>query len=768
MTVERVPRRALLASALAYAAITVLMGRDVIAALATSIASDPGDPLLTAAILAWNATRLPWTGAWYQYPIFHPTPDTLVLSEHLLSVSLIAAPLQWLTGSPLVTYNVTMLLSYPLCGVAMFVLLWRLTRNASAAFLAGLAYAFAPYRVSHLPHIQVLVSYWMPVALLGLHGYLDTRRWPWLVLFAVAWVLQGAANGYFLVYFTLVVALWAAWFLAARGRWRDVATMAIAMAAAILPLAPILYRYITVQGALGLSRSIGEINDYGGDIAAVLCAPDSLTFWGWLRAACRPEGEFFAGAALMVLCIAGAAWLRSCASAGQHRRHDSGETAGRVRVFVLRAALAVAFLYGVVTVVTLLVGPWQIDSPFRMSSSSADKPASVTLFFLLTGGLLSQRFHDFVRRGSTEGFYLLCAGVCWVLSWGPFPRLFGETVLYQAPYAWLVPLPGFSALRVPARLWMMVVLCLVVFMGLAFARLLAARTSRTARIIVVAGACGLVADGYTTIRAADVPRPLPSGVSGRIVLFLPIGDIHGDIAAGYQAVTREFRTINGLSGYEPPHYEALRTLARAGDDRLFGPFVSRGDVHVVVSSETADLRAMVERQPGARLESALGTALLYRVPSRPVPPPPTKPSGVRVPLAAVTSHCSPERLALLTDGDVGTGWGCGIRSPDQSLTADVGTPSRIGAIVHALGSAGVYFPRQLRVETSIDGVAWAAAWEGSPAAEVLYAALASPRETRMVIEFPPRPARYVRVSQLGREGDYGWSMAELEVWSGPR
>jgi hypothetical protein len=401
-----------------------------------------------------------------------------------------------------------------------------------------------------------------------------------------------------------------------------------------------------------------------------------------------------------------------------------------------------------------------------MSSSSADKPASVTLFFLLIGWLLSRRVHDFVRRGSVEGFYLLCAGVCWVLSWGPFPRLFGETVLYQAPYAWLVPLPGFSALRVPARLWMMVALCLAVFMGLVIARLLAARTHRAVRLIVLAGACGLIADGFTTIRAAEVPRPLPSGVSGRTVLFLPIGDIHGDIAAGYHAIMQGFRTINGYSGYEPAHYEALRTLAQAQDDRLFGPFVSRGDLHVVVSSQQAEWREMVERQPGARLESSLGSTLLYRVPSRPVPPLPTRPSGVRLPLVAVTSQCSPERIALLTDGDLATGWGCGIRSPDQSLTADVGVSSHIGAIVHAIGSAGVYFPRQLRVETSLDGVAWSMAWEGSPAAEVLYAALASPRETRMVIEFTPRPARYVRLMQLGREGDYGWSMAELEVWSG--
>jgi hypothetical protein len=58
------------------------------------------------------------------------------------------------------------------------------------------------------------------------------------------------------------------------------------------------------------------------------------------------------------------------------------------------------------------------------------------------------------------------------------------------------------------------------------------------------------------------------------------------------------------------------------------------------------------------------------------------------------------------------------------------------------------------------------AWEGSPAVAVLHAAMAAPRESRAVIEFPSRTARYVRLKQLAREGTYAWSLAELEVWSG--
>src|SRR5262245_11107816 len=135
--------RPVLASLLAYAGLTIVMGRNVLASLGSSITNDIGDPLFGTALLQWNATHLPWTHEWYQLPIFYPMTDALSLAEHLLGVSVIAAPLQWLVGQPLVTYNLMVLLSFPLCGLAMYALAWKMTRNRAAAFLAGLAYAFA-------------------------------------------------------------------------------------------------------------------------------------------------------------------------------------------------------------------------------------------------------------------------------------------------------------------------------------------------------------------------------------------------------------------------------------------------------------------------------------------------------------------------------------------------------------------------------------------------------------------------------------------------
>jgi hypothetical protein len=756
--------RPLVVSAFVYVAITVLMGYRVIAELGSAIASDAGDPLLTTAILAWNASHVPWTDAWYQLPIFYPTHDALTLSEHLLGVSVFHAPLQWLTGNPVVAYNLIVLLTYPLCGVAMWLLVWRLTRNSAAAFLAGFAYAFAPYRAGQLAHIQVLASFWMPLALLGLHGFAETRRWRWLVLFGVAWLLQGAANGYYLVYFTLLVGLWGSWFLVARRRWRDVLRMAVAMAIAVVPLVPILGRYLTAQHGLGLSRNIGEISAYSADIAAPLCASPALTVWGWLRLACVEEGELFAGATLIGMCLIAIASGAFRADRGSTR--DASRPDPRWRTLALRIGLAIAALYALVTAWTLLVGPWRLELGWlHASASSADKPATVALVSLLAAALLSKRFRATVQRGSTPTFYALAAGTCWVLSWGPFPRVFGHTMLYQAPYAWLRPIPGFDALRVPARLWMMVVLCLVVFMGLAAARLLAGRTKRATAVILVLAACGLAADGWTTIRTAEIPASVPTGeITGRTVLVLPITNLATDIAVVYHAVRQRYRSINGFSGYEPPYYQALRTLSTDRDDRLFEPFVRRGDVDVLVPGTDNALRAFVEGQPGHRLVSD-GTIVHYFVPRRRATPPPFRTAG-RFPIHAIDATCSNERAALASDFDLDTRWECGAQTSDQSITADLGAPEHVGGVVHALGTFGADFPRYLNIETSVDGQTWRGAWQGSPAAEVLQAAMAAPREAPAFIAFPSRTARYVRLRQTGRSDMYYWSIAELEILSG--
>jgi hypothetical protein len=784
-----------------YVAATGLMGRDVLATLETHIASDPGDPLLNAAILAWNATHVPWTEAWFQFPIFYPTRDALTLSEHLLGLSVVASPFFWLTGSPAVAYNLALLVSYPLCGLAMYALAWRLTRSSPAAFVAGLAFAFAPYRVSQLPHIQMLAMFWAPLALLGLHAFtageapagppaarsaLQTGayaatdrqsgtgsgragsaaggaadgRWCWLALFSACWALQGAANGYMLVYFSVFVGAWVVWFLGARRRWRAIALAVSAVGIAALPLVPILYRYIVAHRELGLSRNLGEIAAFGADVAAPLCAAPALSWWGWLRVACAPEGELFPGLAPLVLGSAAVLFLKpwsrgaaetSIASAYGGGRERSTRTASsrhhidRVRRTVRRMAGAMAVLFLGIAVSAWIAGPWRIDLGWlRASASSADKPLSTALALLLIAFLLSDRFRSAVARGSVLTFYAGAAFVCWVLSWGPFPRLGGVPVLYQAPYAWLLQLPAVDALRAPARFWMLTVLCLSVIAGVVLARLLRGRSRRVSAAIVSVASCGLLIDGWAMIPAVPLPAAVADAATlrGAPVLVAPAGDLFRDAATVYHAVAGGWTAINGYSGYEPGYYEALRTLSHAGSDAQYEPFLRRGALHV------ADNRGVT------RLASGPGPAII------PLPP------GRRLEIISADASCSAAERRYAVDSDIDSVWVCGVQDTDHHITADLGSQQDVAAVVHALGSAGAAFPRHLLVETSRDASTWEAGWEGSPAALVLAAAIQEPRQTRVLVTFAPRPARYVRLRQLGRHERNYWAIAEIEVWGG--
>ena len=750
------------------------MGWPLIMTLGTTIASDPGDPLLNAAILAWNATHVPWTDAWYQFPIFYPTRDALTLSEHLLGLSLIATPLNWVTSNPAIAYNLTLLLTYPLCGLAMYALVWRLTRSSSAAFISGVAFAFTPYRTSQLPHIQMLAVFWAPLALLGLHVFAESAGRPaagpfpqlagippesarnpggaaggprnrllWLALFAACWALQGAANGYLLVFFSVLVGAWCVWFLGAQGRWRDAALVAAAAVVAVLPLVPILARYIAAHRDLGLSRNLGEISAFSADLAAPLCAAATLTFWGWMRAACAPEGELFPGLALSALCAAGILLPKLRKARGAEFLFPRFR-ASAVRGVVRGMALALASLFVAVAVSVWFVGPWRLDTGWlRASASSADKPLSTALALLLVAALLSDRLWSAVRSGSMLTFYAAAALGCWVLSWGPFPRLFGVPVLYQAPYAWLLQLPGVDALRAPARFWMLTVLCLSVVAGLTMAQLLRGRNRRSAIALVTLVSAGLLVDGWTTIPAATVPSPVTNAPTLRTapVLVAPAGELFRDAAIVYQAVAGGWTAINGYSGYEPGYYEALRTLSHQGSAAQYEPFLQRGDINLV---EAGGVRRLAARGGPARLAD---------------------PSGQRIDVTNAAASCSSSEVRFAIDADVDSLWICGIQDAEHHLTIDVGTAQDVGAVVYALGSAGAAFPRHLVIETSPDAARWDAAWDGTVAAMVLSAAMHEPRETRVMIPFTSRAARYVRLRQTGRDERTYWAVAEFEVWS---
>ena len=749
------------ASLLIYSIITIIIGREVLAHLGSVIANDAGDPLLTAAILKWNATHVPLTDAWYQFPIFYPTRDTITFSEHLLGLSVIASPIYWLTGDAVVTYNVVMLLTFPLCGLAMYALVHRLTGSAAGSFVAGLAFAFAPFRISQLPHIQMLASFWAPLALLGLHAYLDTGRRRWLALYGATWVLQGAANGYALVMFSVLVGLWGLWFVVWTRRWDALVRIVVASIVAILPLAPVLYRYTSVHRHFGFARGYGEVRGFSADIAGLLCAPDALQFWGWLRAFCRPEGELFPGAATMLLVAVGLGWLlvRSWRS--------QSVPSGRVVTSLRRILLFVAGLYTVVIVVLLTSGPFLFDiGPLRVQASTFRKPVQVVTMALLLALVLSPGVRSMARQSRVMGFYIFAIIVTWALALGPVMTLMGNEG-FRGPYHYLMVLPGVDALRAPARFWLMTTICLSVVAGLVVSEFTRGRARRVTAIAVIVIGLAVLGDGWVDhINAAPLPPAVPgaAGLVGATLLETPPDLVFRDIQSVFRAVDGGWKTVNGYSGWSPSYYFPLMGAGRAESDAMMTPFRQLGDLHVLVEQGASRLRSVVEQQPGVMQVASNSSFILYRLPKQDPKAPPV-PQGERLPIRELRSECSSTLVSFAVDDNLTTWWQCDAWDERQTLIADLGGARTVGAVVQDLSNQSWLYTSALRVETSADGATWADGWSGSVFERSIVAAMADPKRLRVVVPFPPRSARYIRLRAEPGGPGIPWTIAELEVWS---
>jgi hypothetical protein len=750
------------ASFIVYIVFTIALTWPASTTLTTHIVSDLGDPLLNAAILHWNAENVPFTQTWWNFPIFFPTDNALTFSETLLGVTVITAPIHWVTNSPLMAYNLLVLLSFPLSAITMYAFVNRVTGVPAAAFLAGLAFGFAPYRVAHLSHVQVLASFWMPLALLGLHAFLETRQRRWLLLFAGSWLLQSTTNGYFFVFFSILVALWISWFVIGQRRWRDLRLILLSVAMAAIPLVPLFYRYQTVHVRHGFSRDLGEVAVYSANVGSLLCAPDNLYFWGWVRTICNPEGVLFPGAALALL-ITFAVVLRISSTS----REPVFELPRWLRL-VRRGIALVGAAYLIIAAATLIFGPMQFAvGSVRASASRIDKPLSVVFVCLISFFVSGRVFRDAFRRSSLVTFYAGATVFTWLLALGPFPTLLGRPVLYQAPYLWFRLLPGADGLRAPARWWMLTLLCLTIVVGLLMAALLRGQSRRVVAATVVFVTVGLMSDVWVShfpTASVSLRSPDPSKLRQNVVLELPVGDPWRDMQSVYRAVAGDWKTINGYSGYEPRYYDVLRAGSVAMDGSILAPFLELTDLQVVVSRNNPGLVSLIARLDGASLVGQDTDNVQYFIRRR------TKTSfglisGASIPIQRIESSCATDLISLVTDGNLHTRWQCGFQESDQYLLVDLGKAAPVASVVHVFGPFAGDFPRILTIETSQDGARWEPAWSGSLLGHVIAASLEDTRGTRVPLPFEPRVARFIRLRQTGRDKQHFWSVAEIEVRS---
>ena len=292
-----------------FVVLTVAMTWPQAAHLSTRV-YDADDPLLSIWRLSWIAHILPASPAnLLNGNIFHPEPRTLAYTDSTLLEGVAAAPLIWSGVSPVTAYNVLLLLSIALSGWAMWRYALYLTGHSGAAILAGITFAFVPFRFDHFHHLELQATVFLPLTLLYFERTIDrdSTRGAWLM--AACYVAQVYSCIYYAVFLATVLIPIAAirlWMLPSDHRARFVRKVLPAMIVAVIAVAPYAYAYALNRETLG-ERLDADVQRYSATLSNYLATTSAnVIHGGWSAQFGAQERFLFPGVVALLLAAAGA------------------------------------------------------------------------------------------------------------------------------------------------------------------------------------------------------------------------------------------------------------------------------------------------------------------------------------------------------------------------------------------------------------------------------------------------------------------------------
>jgi hypothetical protein len=517
---------------------------------------DPGDPLMVTWVLAWVAHQLPRAPAHlFDANIFYPERNSLAFSETLLVPGIVVAPLHWMGVGSILIYNLVFLSGFVLSGVGVALLVRHLTGYVGAAILAGIVFAFPPYRIDHYAHLQLQQTQFIPLALWAFHVLLDSGRardGVKLGLCVAGQMLSCMYYGLFLIPYMAVVC-----------------------------------------GTLLLARLARGTGETGKDEFKRLCAA-LLVAGGVLSVAMLPVGRAYLNAREVVgergraeVADGSATWHNYLAPPEVNLVYG--------KVFARFMQPERRLFPGFVAVALAIVGLW----PRKLGTTKTDSQPSVRSWFR---GYLS-------TPQAAYGLGLLLA----------FDVSLGfNGLIYRALYDYFLP---FRALRIPARMGLMVGFSLAVLAGYGATRLARRMPSAPVRraVMVTVGLLMLVEYASTPLEFYSAPRTPPEsyadllrdrGDSPTAVLFEYPSRPANDPTYLYYSTFHWQTLINGYSGFFPPSYvRLLRSIQFFPDETSMNAIKARGVRYLVIHGEFlygdryATLIPQLDRRPDLTLVS---------------------------------------------------------------------------------------------------------------------------------------------------------------------
>jgi hypothetical protein len=282
--------------------------------IGSDVPKDLGDPLPQAWQIAWGGNALQHQPLdYWQSNMYWPLENSLAFSDALVGYApfgLIGEGFE----AAIARYDLLFLLAYALAFAGTYLLARELGVGPLAAAVAGIAFAYAPWRLEQDGHMHVVSSGGIPLALfLLVHGYRRGSAWTVLAGWLVAtWQLAlGFTLGLMLAYLlaALGVVLVLSWRRRRPGRRIVAASVAgAAVFAAMGVLLALPYQQVRADHPES-ERTAETVAAFSGGPEMFLAASELSTLWGPITEPVRdgldfvPEQTLFPG--LLVLVLAG-------------------------------------------------------------------------------------------------------------------------------------------------------------------------------------------------------------------------------------------------------------------------------------------------------------------------------------------------------------------------------------------------------------------------------------------------------------------------------
>ena len=294
--------------ALLFVVLTIAMTWPQAASMGTRV-YDADDPLLSIWRISWIAHIVPIDPLnIFNGNIFYPEKRTLAYTDSVLLQGAAGAPLIWAGVSRVTTYNLLLLLSMALSGWAMWRYALDLTGETGAAIVAGIVFAFVPYRFDHYLHLELQATIFLPLTLM----YFDravasgSKRDGWLTM--ASFVAQLYSCIYYSVFLATALVPIAAirlWFATPEKRLAFIRAIWLPVIVALIAAAPYAIAYGLNRGSLG-ERLDRDVLLYSASLRNYLATPEwNVIHGGWSRQFGQPERLLFPGVLAIVLTVAG-------------------------------------------------------------------------------------------------------------------------------------------------------------------------------------------------------------------------------------------------------------------------------------------------------------------------------------------------------------------------------------------------------------------------------------------------------------------------------